>query len=99
MVGLWKQYGVEAPGESAPIHLKKKVPSRVKRFLVSVVLVYDDVGLNILGGVADILGTNCNKLLKLTINQCEFWGGGVGVGGGGGGGGEEGRRSLQLQYM
>ena len=28
----------------------------------------DDVGLNVLGCRADILGTNCNKLLKLKIN-------------------------------
>ena len=40
----------------------------------------DDVGLNVLGCRADILRTNCNKLLKLRIN-------GVGVGGGGGDGG------------
>ena len=35
----------------------------------------DDVRLNVLGCRADILGTNCNKLLKLRIN-----GMGVGVG-------------------
>ena len=28
----------------------------------------DDVGLNVLGYRADILGTKCNKLLKLKIN-------------------------------
>ena len=52
----------------------------------------DDVGLNVLGCRADILGTNCNKLLKLKING--GGGGGAvasasvecpGVGGGGGG--------------
>ena len=36
----------------------------------------DDVGLNVLGCRADILGTNWNKLLKLKIN------GGAGGGGG-----------------
>ena len=45
----------------------------------------DDVGLNVLSCWADILGTNCNKLLKLTIS--EGWGGG-GVG-----------QSLQFQYV
>ena len=38
----------------------------------------DDVGFYVLGCRADILGTNCNKLLKLKI----------GGGGGGGGGGD-----------
>ena len=42
--------------------------SSVTSQTVLVVLVYDDVRLNVLGCVADILGTNCNKLLKLTIN-------------------------------
>ena len=37
------------------------------------------MGLNVLGYQADILGTNCNKLLKLKINVC------VCVAGGGGG--------------
>ena len=38
----------------------------------------DDVGLNVLRCRVGILGTNCNKLLKLKLNV---------VGGGGGGGG------------
>ena len=33
----------------------------------------DDVGLNVLGCRADILGTNCNKLLKLKINRGWGW--------------------------
>ena len=37
----------------------------------------DDVGFHVLGCRADILGTNCSKLLKLKISE-----------GGGGGGGE-----------
>ena len=45
----------------------------------------DDAGLNVLGCRADILGTNCNKLLKLKIN---------GVGGGEGGGGGRSRISF-----
>ena len=44
--------------------------------LCLMMMMMDDVGLNVLG-CRDILGTNCNKLLKLKIN-----------GGGGGGGGE-----------
>ena len=53
-------------------------------------MVYDDVGLNVLGYVADIVGTNCNKLLKLTINQevCVCVGGGGGGRRGGGGSGD-----------
>ena len=43
----------------------------------------DDVGFHVLRCRADILGTNCNKLLKLEISVC---GGGGGWGGGGGGG-------------
>ena len=37
----------------------------------------DDIGLKVLGCRADILGTNCNRLIKLKINA---W-----MGGGGGG--------------
>ena len=46
----------------------------------------DDVGLHVLGCRADILGTNCNKLLKLKMS------GGGGGGGRAGGGGEGGGR-------
>ena len=67
--------------------------------MVLVVLVYDDVGLNVLGCVANILGTNCNKLLKLTINQEVCVGGGGGGGRRAGGGGRGERRSLRLQYV
>ena len=40
----------------------------------------DDVGLHVLGCRADILGTNCNKLLKLKMSGA----GGRRAGGGGG---------------
>ena len=50
---------------------------RLKAFMVMMMW-----GLNVLGCPADILGTNCNKLLKLKINE----GGVVGERGGGGGG-------------
>ena len=47
----------------------------VLRYIVS----GDDVGFHVLGCRADILGTNCNKLLKLKICVC-VWGGGGGEG-------------------
>ena len=46
------------------------------------------MGLNVLGCRADILGTDCNTLLKLKIN---------GGGGGGGGEGEEGETSVLVR--
>ena len=45
----------------------------------------DDVGLHVLGCRVDMLGTNCNKLLKLMMNVCVCVCVCV-VGGGGGGG-------------
>ena len=36
----------------------------------------DDVGFHVLGCRADILGTNCSKLLKLKISEGEGGGGG-----------------------
>ena len=42
---------------------------------------------NVLGCRADILGTNCNKLLKLKFNGAGVVAAGGGGGGGGAGGG------------
>ena len=62
------------------VHLDFHTAPELCRCLM--MLMMDDVGLNVLG-CQDILGTNCNKLLKLKINGGRGWE----------------REWLQLQYV